>query len=214
MSEEERTGFIAPYAAQSEQAAAMFIEQVMGANQRVSFDGVKGELTIEFQHPDRLVAARVVSVLVDEVIGYQARKRIDESMKEVEELKPRVQAQQRHVQELAEAMTAYRERSEKTTGAAFVADQGFEAMQQRHTNEENLLDKLIMRMRDISMISGPVTEFWRPNKKAVPPDEADYLIAPIAKCLAVGFALAVVGGLLAVGVRTFFTRKRGWADAH
>jgi hypothetical protein len=197
---------------EAEQSETVIIEQSIGETQRVSFDRLEGELAIEYRDQDRVMVARVVNLLLDEAISYQASKQIDESMKEVEELKLRAEAQARKVRGLTEEIMAYRDRSEKTTGKPFEVDADYEAMQQRLDKEQKKLDSVIHRMRDITMGFGMDTASWRLSKRAVPPDEDDYLVEPIVMRLSWGFTAAVVGGLLAVGLVDLFTRGRELAD--
>ncbi|HSI09232.1 MAG TPA: hypothetical protein VK985_11665 [Rariglobus sp.] len=212
LSEAERTGLIAPYAGPSKQVEIVNVERLIGENQRTSYDRLQGELTIAYRHPDRLLVAQMVNLMLDEGIAYQVRKRIDEAMREVEELKSRAEAQERHVKELTEEMTAFRERSETHTGKSFETGADYVTMQQQLEKEQKMLKTVIQRMRDTTMGFGMDTASWRLSKRAVPPKEDDYLIAPIVVRLSWGFAVAVVGGLLAVGVVNVFTRGRELAD--
>ena len=68
-------------------------------------------IQINYRHPDRLVAARVANLFVDEFITYNARVRIDESMKAVEDLKSRADDQRKKVDELSVKLQAYREKN-------------------------------------------------------------------------------------------------------
>lgn len=68
-------------------------------------------LNIEYRHPDRVIAAKVANMFVDEFIAYNARVRIDESMKAVEELKIRADQQERKVHDLALELQGYREKN-------------------------------------------------------------------------------------------------------
>lgn len=212
LSEAERTGLIAPYAGPSKQVETVNVESLIGENQGISYDGLQGELTIEYRHPDRLVAAQVVNLLMDEVIVYQTRKRIDEAMKAVEELKLRAEAQEIRVRELTDEMTAYRVRIEKTTGAPFESNKDYEALLQKQASEKKLLDRLIQKMRDMTMVDTMEPREWSPIEIAMPPNQGDYLIAPILRPLARGFVFSCFGGLLAVGVMNILRRDRERAD--
>lgn len=68
-------------------------------------------LAVQFQHPDRFMAAKVANLFVEEYMAYNARVRIDESMRAVEDLKVRVEQQRKKVDELAINLQAYREKN-------------------------------------------------------------------------------------------------------
>jgi uncharacterized protein involved in exopolysaccharide biosynthesis len=212
LSKAERTGLIAPYTGPSKQVETVNLERLIGENQGTSYDGLQGELTIEYRHPDRLVTAQVVNLLLGEGIAYHTRKRIDEAMKAVEELKSRAEAQEIRVRELTDEMTAYRARIEKTTGAPFESNKNYEALLQKQASEKKLLDRLVQRMRDMTMVDTMEPRGWSPMEIATPPNRGDYLIDPIVVRLSWGLVFAVVGGLLAVGVVNIFTRGRELAD--
>ena len=84
---------------------------VLAFNRKILPQRLSLLINIQYRHPDRLVAAKVANMFVDEFIAYNARVRIDESMKAVEELKIRAEQQQRKVRELALELQAYREKN-------------------------------------------------------------------------------------------------------
>lgn len=212
MSDADRAAFLRPYANLADEADDALIERLLRENLGCSLNREKLTVTIQYPHPDRLVCARVTDLFIDEYIAYQARRRIDEAMQAVEGLKLRAEQQQRHVQKLTKEIAIYREQRAENTGMVFESDAGFEALQQKQAKEQNLLDALTRRMRDTTMAVGMETQGWRVVDRAVPANEDDYLIAPMVRRVAWGFAVAVVGGLLAVGVVNIFSRGRGPED--
>ncbi len=210
MGNADRTAFLKPYAHLTDEADDALIERLLRENQECSVHPAKMTLRIQYLHPDRQVCARVTNLFIDEYITYQMRRRIDGAIQAVEELKLRVGYQEKTVRDVTDEMAAYRERSEKNTKTAFVADEGLELLQNRQAREKEFLDLLLRLMSEITMPTGAKEEGgWLVAERAVAPDERDYLIVPLARRLAWGFAAAVVGGFLSVGaVRCFFFRSR------
>jgi capsular exopolysaccharide synthesis family protein len=66
-------------------------------------------LAIEFRHPDRKMAARVANLFAEEYIAYNSRLRVDESMKAVDELNDRADQQRKKVDDIANALQAFRQ---------------------------------------------------------------------------------------------------------
>lgn len=85
--------------------------EVLGQNRKISPRRLSLVINVVYTHPDRQTAARVANLFVDEFIAYNARVRIDESMKAVEELKIRAEQQERTVKELAIELQNYREKN-------------------------------------------------------------------------------------------------------
>ncbi len=67
-------------------------------------------LNIQFQHPNPKIAARVANLYASEYIAYTSRLRTDESLKAVDELKDRAEQQRKRVDEMANALQAFRQR--------------------------------------------------------------------------------------------------------
>jgi capsular exopolysaccharide synthesis family protein len=99
--------FLAPY----EEAGGgdpLSVNAILALNRKVAPQRLTLIVFVQYTHPDREIAARVANLFVDEYITYNARIRIDESMKAVEDLKVRVDQQRRKVDELATNLQAYR----------------------------------------------------------------------------------------------------------
>ena len=67
-------------------------------------------LNIQFQHSNPKMAARVANLYASEYIAYNSRLRTDESLKAVDELKDRAEQQRKRVDEMANALQAFRQR--------------------------------------------------------------------------------------------------------
>lgn len=65
---------------------------------------------IQFLHPDPRVTASVANLLATEYIAYNSRLRVEESLKAVDELRDRADQQRQRVNEIANALQAYRQR--------------------------------------------------------------------------------------------------------
>ena len=66
-------------------------------------------IAIQYRHSDPAMAAKVANLFVDEFITYNAKQRMDESMKAVEDLKNRADAQRKKVHELGKSLQDYKE---------------------------------------------------------------------------------------------------------
>ncbi len=99
--------FLAPYEKEgSTEPASAF--KVLADNRKILPQRLTLILLVQYQHPDKFIAAKVANLFVDEFIAYNARVRIDESMKAVEDLKVRVEQQRKKVDELAVNLQNYR----------------------------------------------------------------------------------------------------------
>lgn len=68
-------------------------------------------IQVQYEHPDRFIAAKVANLFLDEFIAHNSRLRIEESMKAVDELKIRADQQRKKVEELALSLQGYREKN-------------------------------------------------------------------------------------------------------
>jgi succinoglycan biosynthesis transport protein ExoP len=66
--------------------------------------------SIQFKHPNPRMAARIANLIASEYIAYNSRLRIEESLKAVDDLKDRADQQRKRVDELANALQAFRQR--------------------------------------------------------------------------------------------------------
>lgn len=209
LTDEERTFFFKPYLPAQVNSDEGSVEALIRGNQTLVFKA--NILTILYRHPDRFVAARMANLLAEEAIEHHERMRIDETKTRVEELNLRIEAYPRLLKDLEEDISYYRSRHTTNTSESIEGDVKYQALQKRLSDNQKMLE-LIEKVRYTIMISGAIPEFWRMAQKAVPPGKSDYLIDPIVRRLRRGLGVAVVGGLLAVGVVNIFTRGRELAD--
>jgi succinoglycan biosynthesis transport protein ExoP len=107
---EDRRQFMAPYEKGKGSDPVTPLE-VLGENRKIAPRRLSLVINIIYRHPDPRIAANVANYFVDEFIAYNARVRIDESMKAVEELKIRAEQQERTVKDLANELQTYREKN-------------------------------------------------------------------------------------------------------
>lgn len=107
---EDLRRFLAPYRQEGEAAPVVPAEIILRQRKIVP---VRLSLLIQVQytHPDRLVAAQVANLFLDEYIANNSRLRIEESMKAVDDLKVRADQQKKRVDELALGLQAYRQKN-------------------------------------------------------------------------------------------------------
>jgi capsular exopolysaccharide family len=105
---EKLTQFMAPYLSDSGQEPLTPAE-VLYQNRRINPRRNSRIIEVQYRHPDRVMAAEIANMFVDEFISYNSRVRIDESMKAVDELRARVNEQRKKVEELAARLQTYRE---------------------------------------------------------------------------------------------------------
>jgi capsular exopolysaccharide synthesis family protein len=85
-------------------------DDILADNRKVVPVRLTRILQVAYTHPNPEVAARVANLFVEEYMDYNVRWRVDESMRAVEDLKVRADEQAKKVQELGNALQAYRER--------------------------------------------------------------------------------------------------------
>ena len=107
---EDMRQFMAPYEKGKGSDPVTPLE-VLGENRKIVPKRLSLLINVVYRHPDRQIAAKVANLFVDEFIAYNARVRIDESMKAVEELKIRAEQQERTVKDLANELQSYLERN-------------------------------------------------------------------------------------------------------
>ncbi len=110
LSGEDLKSFLAPYqkAATSEPVSPAGI---IFRNRKIVPVRLSLVLQVQYTHPDKIVAAKVANLFIDEYIAYNSRQRIEDSMKAVDDLKERAEQQKKKVEELAINLQAYREKN-------------------------------------------------------------------------------------------------------
>lgn len=176
------------------------IEKRLWVNVRMVFDEEAKTLTLRFRHTDRFFSARVARLLCDEMTALVARLWIYKILREAELLHDRARKQEKRVEALNDAMSAYREKRIEKNEAPFEADAYYRALEQERVSEQELLDRLIGRMRESTLMIGPVAYYWSLVERPEVAEEQEYLRGPIVVRLVWGFALAVIAGLTGVCV--------------
>jgi succinoglycan biosynthesis transport protein ExoP len=110
LSGDELRRFMAPYEKENTTDSPLPIK-VLSENRKIIPQRLSLLIQVQYRHPDRLIAAKIANLFVDEFITYNARIRIDESMKAVEDLKSRADDQRKKVDELSVKLQAYREKN-------------------------------------------------------------------------------------------------------
>lgn len=101
--------FMEPYGANSSES--LLPADILARNRKIVPQRLTLIIQVVYQHPNRFIAAKVANYFADEFISYNARVRIDESMKAVEELKNHADEQSRKVDQMAVNLQAYREKN-------------------------------------------------------------------------------------------------------
>ncbi len=102
--------FMAPYE-KGDSSDPILPTQIIGNNRKIIPLRLSLVLQVSYEHPDPAIAAKVANLFIDEFITYNARIRIDESMKAVEDLHSRADDQRKKVDELSTKLQTYRERN-------------------------------------------------------------------------------------------------------
>jgi capsular exopolysaccharide synthesis family protein len=80
------------------------------ANRRIMPQRLSLITAVGFRHPNPKIAARVANLIAEEFIAYNARLRVEEALKAVDELKDRADQQRKHVDEIANSLQSFRQR--------------------------------------------------------------------------------------------------------
>lgn len=107
---DELRQFLAPYQKGTENDPVT-PHAILLANRTVAPQRLSLIIAVQYTHPDRLMAAKVANLFVNEFITYNNRVRIDEAMKAVDDLKLRADQQQKKVEEMALELQVFRERN-------------------------------------------------------------------------------------------------------
>lgn len=107
---EDLRRFLAPYES-GDPEELITVPEILLDNRKIVPQRLTLILLVQYQHSDKEIAAKVANLFVDEFITYNARVRIEESMKAVEDLKVRVEQQRKKVDELATNLQVYRARN-------------------------------------------------------------------------------------------------------
>ena len=142
--------FLRPYGSHAN-ASWLAIEDLLLANRTVVAHPETNTAEIQYRHPDRLVAAKVANMFVDEYIAAHARRRIDEMMKEVEVLSSKAHRQDEKVKSLEQSLIAYRNTHADLSPEALQTDEAYQSLSKQLAIEQQVLKEIITHMRDMTM---------------------------------------------------------------
>ncbi len=104
--------FLAPYERQERLSSnLLFLPETISRNRKVVPQRLTMVVTVSYQHPDRVVAALVANLFVEEYMSYSRGVRTSDLSKAVDDLQLTVDTQRRKVDELAQKLQAYKERN-------------------------------------------------------------------------------------------------------
>lgn len=97
-----------PYRARSGEAPSPV--GIIAANRRIIPQRLSLITSIEVEHPNPKIAARVANLIAGEYIAYNSRQRTEDALKAVDELKDRADQQRKRVDEIANSLQVFRQR--------------------------------------------------------------------------------------------------------
>ena len=107
---EDLKSFLAPYT-KSGSSDPISPAEIIYKNRKIVPIRLSLIIQVQYIHPDKNIAARVANLFIDEYISYNARLRIEDAMKAVDDLKVRADQQKKKVEELAFTLQSYREKN-------------------------------------------------------------------------------------------------------
>ena len=109
---DELRQFLAPYEkVEKPHGETLFAVETINKNRKVIPQRLTLVVTVAFQHPDRVIAAKVANYFVDEYMKYNKGLRDTDLAKAVDDLQVTVDTQRKKVDELAQKLQAYKEKS-------------------------------------------------------------------------------------------------------
>ncbi|MCU0792393.1 MAG: polysaccharide biosynthesis tyrosine autokinase [Opitutaceae bacterium] len=108
---EELRQFMAPYE-KGRWGDPLTPLEVLGYNRTITPLRLSLVVQVSYRHPDPVIAAKIANMFVDEFLQWNARVRIDESMRAVEDLQIRAEQQRKRVEEQANELQSYREKND------------------------------------------------------------------------------------------------------
>lgn len=111
---DELRQFLAPYEkTEKPHGEAVFVAETINRNRKVIPQRLTLVVTVSYQHPNRILAAKIANYFVEEYMNYNKGVRDADLAKAVDDLQVTVDSQRRKVDELAQKLQAYKE-SNKT----------------------------------------------------------------------------------------------------
>jgi len=106
---EDLKTFMAPY--EKEGKDATFLMETISKNRKVIPQRLTLVVTVAYQHPDRIMAAKVANLFVEEYLNHNQRLRSADMSRAVDELQVTVDDQRKKVDQLAQKLQAYKEKN-------------------------------------------------------------------------------------------------------
>jgi capsular exopolysaccharide synthesis family protein len=106
---EDLKTFMAPY--EKEGKDATFLLETISKNRKVIPQRLTLVVTVAYQHPDRMMAAKVANLFVEEYLNHNQRLRSADMSRAVDELQLTVDDQRKKVDQLAQKLQAYKEKN-------------------------------------------------------------------------------------------------------
>jgi polysaccharide biosynthesis transport protein len=103
--------FLAPYEKTPATADITFVADKLAQNRKVIPQRLTLVVVIAYQHPDRLVAAKVANLFAEAYLEHNAILRTSEGTKAVDELKTSLDQQRKAVEQLANNLQLYKEKN-------------------------------------------------------------------------------------------------------
>lgn len=101
--------FLAPY--QNSSGHVPHVADILLNNRRIVPERLSYIIEIQYEHPDKGIAALVANLFASEYIAYNEKLRVNQSMQAVDELRLRADEQRTKVDSIAAAIQAYREKN-------------------------------------------------------------------------------------------------------
>ena len=106
---DDRRDFLAPYEKTAEETA--FVAEILFRKWKVIPQRLSLVVVVAYQHPNRLIAAKVANLFVDEYLAHNASLRIYDSERAVNDLKSTVDEQRKQVEQMAQNLQKYKEKN-------------------------------------------------------------------------------------------------------
>ncbi|MEY3608608.1 MAG: hypothetical protein RLZZ447_1396 [Verrucomicrobiota bacterium] len=106
---EDLKTFMAPY--EKEGKDATFLLETIAKNRKVIPQRLTLVVIVAYQHPDRMMAAKMANLFVEEYLNHNQRLRSADMSRAVDELQVTVDDQRKKVDQLAQKLQAYKEKN-------------------------------------------------------------------------------------------------------
>lgn len=103
-----RAEFLAPYKSQGPHPIT--VAQILLKNRKIIPEHLSYIIDVQYEHPNRAIAATVANLFADEYIAYIERLRVAQSMEAVDELRERADEQRKKVDGIAAEIQQYMEK--------------------------------------------------------------------------------------------------------